>query len=86
MVTNIHQLAERADRWLPQFEDEFFDLILVDEGHHNAAPSLIYRYPFRDAMQRGYIKDITAVNVAPRVEGEIGSGCSSGFRGQGCSA
>lgn len=96
VVTNIHQLAERAERWLPQFEDDFFDLILVDEGHHNAAPSwqrvferfpnarvlsvtatpfradeqeiegeLIYRYPFRDAMQRGYIKDITAVNVAP---------------------
>jgi DNA repair protein RadD len=39
VVTNIHQLAERADRWLPQFEDDFFDLILVDEGHHNAAPS-----------------------------------------------
>lgn len=96
VVTNIHQLAERADRWLPQFEDGFFDLIIVDEGHHNAAPSwqnvfnrfpdarilsltatpfraddqpvegeVIYRYTFRDAMQRGYIKDITAVNVAP---------------------
>jgi hypothetical protein len=34
-VTNIHQLAERADRWLPAFGD----LIIVDEGHHNAAPS-----------------------------------------------
>jgi DNA repair protein RadD len=97
VVTNIHQLAERADRWLPQFEDGFFDLIIVDEGHHNAAPTwqrafdrfpearvlsltatpfrsdnqpvegdVIYRYPFREAMQRGYIKDITAVNVAPR--------------------
>src|SRR5581483_1412742 len=76
--------------------DDFFDLILVDEGHHNAAPSwqyvferfpnarvlsltatpfradeqpvegeVIYRYSFRDAMQRGYIKEITASNVAP---------------------
>ena len=27
---------------------------------------VIYRYPFREAMQRGYIKDITSVNVAPR--------------------
>lgn len=25
----------------------------------------IYRYTFRDAMQRGYIKDMTACNVAP---------------------
>jgi superfamily II DNA or RNA helicase len=96
VVTNIHQLAERAERWLPQFEDDFFDFIVVDEGHHNAAPSwqnvfgrftrarvlsltatpfradeqpvegeVIYRYSFRDAMQRGYINDITAVNVAP---------------------
>ena len=96
VVTNIHQLGERADRWLPNFASDFFDLIMVDEGHHNAAPSwrnvferfpaarvlsltatpfradeqpiegeLIYRYPFRDAMQRGYIKQITATNVAP---------------------
>lgn len=96
VVTNIQQLASRAERWLPQFPDGYFDLILVDEGHHNVAPSwqrvfgrfpdakvvsltatpfrsddqpmtgqVIYRYPFRDAMNRGYIKDITSVNVAP---------------------
>jgi DNA repair protein RadD len=96
VVTNIHQLAERAERWLPHFRPDFFDLIIVDEGHHNAAPSwrnvferfpearvvsltatpfradeqpiegeLIYRYTFREAMQRGYIKQITATNVAP---------------------
>ncbi len=39
VVTNIHQLASRADRWLPEFETDFFDLILVDEAHHNAAES-----------------------------------------------
>ena len=40
VVTNIHQLAERnAVRWLANFREDFFDLILVDEGHHNAAPS-----------------------------------------------
>jgi DNA repair protein RadD len=96
VVTNIHQLAERAERWLPHFAPDFFDLIVVDEGHHNAAASwrnvferfpearvlsltatpfradeqpiegdVIYRYPFREAMQRGYIKQITATNVAP---------------------
>lgn len=96
VVTNIQQLASRADRWLPAFPQDYFDMILVDEGHHNVAPSwqkvfeafpnakvlsvtatpfrsdeqpvagqLIYRYPFTRAMQRGYIKDITAVNVAP---------------------
>lgn len=39
VVTNIQQLASSADRWLPQFPPSFFDLILVDEGHHNAAES-----------------------------------------------
>lgn len=98
VVTNIHQLAERsASRWLSKFPADFFDLILVDEGHHNAAPSwqnvfarfpsarvlsltatpfraderpvdgeTIYRYTFRRAMQRGYIKQMSSRNVAPR--------------------
>lgn len=39
VVTNIQQLASSADRWLPQFPPDFFDMIVVDEGHHNAAPS-----------------------------------------------
>ncbi len=39
VVTNIHQLASSAERWLPQFPDNYFDLILVDEGHHNVANS-----------------------------------------------
>ncbi len=39
VITNIQQLASSADRWLPQFPDRFFDLILVDEGHHNVADS-----------------------------------------------
>ncbi len=39
VVTNIQQLASSADRWLPQFPPNFFDLILVDEGHHTAAKS-----------------------------------------------
>ena len=95
VVTNIQQLASRADRWLPAFSDDFFDLIMVDEGHHNVAPSwervferfpnakvisltatpfrsdgrtiagrVVYTYPFRTAMVQGYIKHMTAVNVA----------------------
>lgn len=39
VVTNIQQLSSSADRWLPQFPPNFFDMILVDEGHHNAAES-----------------------------------------------
>src|ERR1019366_6691206 len=97
VVTNIQQLAQRVERWLPQFPDAFFDMIIVDEGHHNVASTwqgvferfpeakvisltatpfradeqpvtgdVIYRYSFRDAMQRGYIKQMTAVNLSPQ--------------------
>lgn len=96
VLTNIQQLASRADKWLPEFTDDYFDLILVDEGHHNAAPSwkrvfdkfpnakiisltatpfrsdnqeiegeLIYRYSFKRAMLKGYIKKLQASYVAP---------------------
>jgi superfamily II DNA or RNA helicase len=39
VVVNIQQLASAADRWLPQFPPNFFSMVLVDEGHHNVAPS-----------------------------------------------
>lgn len=39
VVTNIQQLASSADRWLPQFSRDYFDMILIDEGHHNVARS-----------------------------------------------
>ncbi|MHC2623887.1 DNA repair protein RadD [Bradyrhizobium huanghuaihaiense] len=39
VVANIHQLASSADRWLPQFPPNYFDMIMIDEGHHNVAPS-----------------------------------------------
>jgi DNA repair protein RadD len=96
VVTNIHQLAANNERWLPHFAEDYFDLILVDEGHHNVATSwqnvfqrfpaarvisltatpfrsdevpvegeVIYRYSFRRAMERGYIKQMTSRNVAP---------------------
>lgn len=39
VITNIQQLASSVDRWLPQFPPNYFDMILVDEGHHNVADS-----------------------------------------------
>jgi DNA repair protein RadD len=96
VLTNIQQLASSADRWLSSFDDNYFDLILVDEGHHNAAPSWkkvferfprakvvsltatpfrsdnrevegdpVYRYSFKRAMLKGYIKRLQSVYVAP---------------------
>jgi DNA repair protein RadD len=71
VVTNIHQLAERADGWLPQFEDGFFDLIIVDEGHHNAAPS--WQHVF-DRFPEGRVLSLTATPFRADnqpVEGEV---------------
>jgi excisionase family DNA binding protein len=96
ILTNIHQLATNADKWLNLFPADFFDLIIVDEAHHGAASSwklvfsrfpeakvinltatpfradrqeiegdLIYRYPFKSASIKGYIKKLKASYVAP---------------------
>lgn len=39
VITNIQQLADLDGRWLQGMPADYFDLIIVDEGHHNAAPS-----------------------------------------------
>lgn len=96
VLTNIQQLASCVDRWLPQFPHDYFDLVLVDEGHHSAAASfqkvfehfpkakiinltatpfrsdrkalpgeLVYRFTFKQAMIKGYIKRLQAGYVAP---------------------
>ena len=39
VITNIHQLQGAENRWLQALPDDFFDLILFDEGHHNVAAS-----------------------------------------------
>ncbi len=96
VITNIQQLATNVDKWLTQFPDEFFDMIIVDEAHHSAASSwqkvidrfpkakiihltatpfrsdrqeidgeLVFRYSFRSATLKGYIKRLKASYVAP---------------------
>ena len=39
VLTNIQQLQGQDNRWLQNLPDDFFDLILFDEGHHNVARS-----------------------------------------------
>jgi len=96
VITNIHQLATNIEKWLFQFSDDFFDMIIIDEAHHSAAESwkrvlerfpnakvihmtatpfrsdrqeidgeLVYRYSFRSATLKGYIKRLKASYVAP---------------------
>ena len=96
VITNVHQLATNVDKWLMQFPDDFFDMIILDEAHHSPAESwkkvierfpkakviyltatpfrsdrqeingeLVYRYSFRSATLKGYIKRLKASYVAP---------------------
>jgi superfamily II DNA or RNA helicase len=39
VVTNIQQLQGASNKWLAELADDFFDLILFDEAHHNVAES-----------------------------------------------
>lgn len=39
IITNIQQLQGPGNRWLELLPNDFFDLILFDEGHHNVAAS-----------------------------------------------
>ena len=39
VVANIQQIAGEENRWLDELDDNFFDVILVDEGHHSTAVS-----------------------------------------------
>lgn len=71
VVTNIQQLASSADRWLPQFPPNFFDMILVDEGHHNVATS------WRKVFERFPDAKVVSLTATPfrsdgqRVTGEV---------------
>lgn len=71
VVTNIQQLASSADRWLPQFPPGFFDMILVDEGHHNVADS--WRKVF-DRFPEAKVVSLTATpfrSDGQRVTGDV---------------
>ncbi|MEX0646067.1 MAG: DEAD/DEAH box helicase family protein [Parvularculaceae bacterium] len=39
VIANIQQIAGDENRWLDGLEPDFFDVILVDEAHHNTAAS-----------------------------------------------
>lgn len=39
VITNIQQIQGDQNKWLRELSADFFDLILVDEGHHNVAES-----------------------------------------------
>lgn len=39
VIANIQQFAGESNRWYEEFPQDYFHMILVDEGHHNVAAS-----------------------------------------------
>ncbi|WP_390340353.1 DEAD/DEAH box helicase [Vibrio harveyi] len=97
VVTNIQQLQGADNRWLDSLPDDFFDVIIFDEGHHSVADTwtnlkskfpkaaivnysatperadgqimsgkVIYTFPVQSAIQKGYVKELTAVRLNPK--------------------
>nr|WP_253947880.1 DEAD/DEAH box helicase family protein [Paenibacillus ehimensis] len=69
VITNIQQLQGANNRWLSSLPSDFFDLILVDEAHHNVAESWnMLRRTFPEARIVNY-------SATPRrADGQIMSG------------
>jgi len=69
VVTNIQQLQGTENKWLTALPQNYFDLILVDEGHHNVATSWeLLRQRFPNAK----IINVSATPV--RADGQIMEG------------
>ena len=50
VITNIDQIEGAENRWLTTLPNDFFDLILLDEGHHSVAESwTVLKAAFPDA-------------------------------------
>ncbi len=68
-VTNIQQLAGEDNRWLNELDPTFFDVVLVDEGHHNTAES------WQQVKRRFQNARIVNFSATPtRADGEIMEG------------
>ena len=68
-VANIQQIAGEENRWLDDLGRDFFDLILVDEAHHNTAES------WRQVKQRFPGARIINFSATPsRADGQLMQG------------
>lgn len=59
VVANIQQLVACRDRWLRRLAPDYFDLILIDEGHHNPAQS------WRKVLQRFSAARVVSLTATP---------------------
>lgn len=60
VITNIHQLRGDKNQWLHSLPEDFFDLILFDEGHHSVADSW---YPLRKKFKDARIVNFSATHL-----------------------
>jgi superfamily II DNA or RNA helicase len=68
-VANIQQIAGDENRWLDDLGRDFFDLILVDEAHHNTAAS------WQQVKQRFPAARIINFSATPsRADGQVMEG------------
>ena len=69
VVANIQQIAGTENRWLDALPGDFFDVILVDEGHHNQAAS------WRQVFERFPEARVINLSATPaRADGQLMEG------------
>ena len=69
VVANIQQFASAQNRWYETLPTDYFDMILVDEGHHNVAET--WRRLFAHFK---YAKVISFTATPMRSDGQVVSG------------
>ncbi|EMO55144.1 DEAD/DEAH box helicase [Leptospira noguchii] len=60
VITNIHQLRGDKNQWLHSLPEDYFDLILFDEGHHSVADSW---FPLRKKFKNARIVNFSATQL-----------------------
>ena len=69
VVANIHQFSGAQNRWYEALPADYFDMILVDEGHHNVADTWKRLFAFFDKA-----KVISFTATPMRADGQVVSG------------
>ena len=69
VVANIQQFSGRSNKWYELLPNDYFDLILVDEGHHNVASSWAQLFDYFNGAR---IVSFTATPM--RSDGQVATG------------
>jgi superfamily II DNA or RNA helicase len=69
VITNIQQLQGEENRWIQTLPDDYFDLIIFDEGHHSVAATW---EALKQKFPRAYIINFSATPL--RADGQLMAG------------